>query len=1111
MRRCVLPLTLVLLLPLTASLPAAWPLAAIPSAAAILSKIEPAVLQELALDGESDFIIWLPEKADLGPAYGMKAKEERGRFVLEALRGTAERSQRDLRQLLDAQGIDYRPFYIANKVLVRGGSRTALLNIAARPDVSRITANHRLELDEPLVSPSMAIQGTGIEPNIAFIRADQAWAAGADGTGTVLAANDTGLDATHPAIAAHYRGCLNPPDCTLYDHNYNWWDATGIYPAAPWDGHGHGTHVTGIMVGDDGGDNQIGVAPGARTIHCKNMNDSGTGYDATVIECFEWDLAPWDLSGANPRPDLAPDAVNNSWGYSGGAQDQFRDEIQALHAAGILVEVSAGNEGPACSSLNSPGDYAEVLTTGSVSHAAAFPGTLSRLSSRGPSGLDPTPPGYFPDVVAPGENIRSSVPGYGYARLSGTSMASPHTTALAGLLWSACPSLQGDIATTIDIILRTAAPLAGQTGSGCGGDYETGPNNDWGLGTIDALASVEVAQALCSGMGQLAGHVREDAKPSRPVEGATVTAAWQGGHEWHDVTDASGYYSMTVPSGTYTVSVELFSYLAQEIAGVEVAEGGVTEQDVALTRSPEHKVEGRVTEAGSSRPLSATVQVLDAPLLPVWTDPSTGFYSMAVPEGTYTFHVTAQRHRAEQRQVTVDRDRTEDYALVSAPCILVVDDDNNIPDVRPYFAAALDALGYSYEVFDVGGGSGNGPPLVALQEHAIVLWFSGDKYVHSAGPNAIDEANLAAYLDGGGKLFLSSQDYLWDAGLTPFGVTYLGIASYLNDAGDAIVKQGVAGDPVGGGLGPYTLTYPDGFSDYGDVVDPAAGASTAFRSANAAGNSLDLDMHGGDWQTVFFGTSWVPVYYHDAASGVAVLTRIVEWFGGCDNAAAPGAMHVGDLDAAPIRANSSFWWASVTVTVHDADHNPLPDARVSGTWSSDPDHPRSCTSDVSGQCTMVSPKVSIAEENVQFVVDALTHAARRYDPAANHDPDGDSDGTAIAVYRLGPGNQPPVAAFTYACTGLSCGLDASASYDPDGTIDRYAWDLGDETFDNGVAISHTYAVSATYAVTLTVADEHGATDDDTQYVLVEVRGHKAYMPILLSMSGQPPTPAFQPK
>ena len=116
---------------------------------------------------------------------------------------------------------------------------------------------------------------------------------------------------------------------------------------------------------------------------------------------------------------------------------------------------------------------------------------------------------------------------------------------------------------------------------------------------------------------------------------------------------------------------------------------------------------------------------------------------------------------------------------------------------------------------DAAGAAGDGPTLDGMMGYQMVIWFSGDKWGSSAGPNAQDEANLAAYLDAGGRLFLLSQDYLYDWGLTPFGQTYLGIGSYTNDSGGATAKHGVAGDPIGDGLGPYPLTYPAGFSDWG--------------------------------------------------------------------------------------------------------------------------------------------------------------------------------------------------------------------------------------------------------------------------------------------------------
>jgi choice-of-anchor B domain-containing protein len=244
------------------------------------------------------------------------------------------------------------------------------------------------------------------------------------------------------------------------------------------------------------------------------------------------------------------------------------------------------------------------------------------------------------------------------------------------------------------------------------------------------------------------------------------------------------------------------------------------------------------------------------------------------PDAIYFWHV-----RAENPCGVGDFSPTFSFNTRTLPPILLVDDDNDSPDVLEYFSSALDSLGYDYDVFDVGGGTGNGPTFDEMGGYQIVIWFSGDKFGDSAGPDAADETNLAAYLDAGGKLFLSSQDYLFDFGLTPFGMNYLGIGSYSNDAGGATEKYGVSGDPIGDGLGPYPLAYPPGFTDYGDIVNPAGGATTAFRSSLGGGNSLDLDKDGGLWKTVFFGTSWVAVNYANPANGEELLQRIVDWFG----------------------------------------------------------------------------------------------------------------------------------------------------------------------------------------------------------------------------------------
>ncbi|HIE57188.1 MAG TPA: hypothetical protein EYP88_03005, partial [Anaerolineales bacterium] len=824
-----------------------------------LAKIEPLVLTQIESEGQTDFFVWMVEKADLSPAYELETKEEKGQFVFDALRETAARTQAALRDELDKSGVEYRPYYIANKILVRGGNQALLMDIAARPDVAEITANHKFQLQEPIKSPA-GPSPLAVETNISFINADDVWAMGYDGSGIVLAGNDTGLDDDHPTISPHYRGCQDPPTCSVVDHNYNWWDASGESPSEPYDGHGHGTHTTGTMVGDDGGTNQIGVAPGAQTIHCSNMTASGNGSDATFTECFEWDLAPWDLSytgpgTGNPDPAMAPDAINNSWGYWGGGADQFRDEIQALHAAGILVEVSAGNEGSNCSTLRSPGDYQEVLTTGSVNHASGtLPGTISGFSSRGPSSLDGN---YFPDIMAPGENIRSALPGNSYGSWGGTSMAGPHATALIGLMWSACPAFQGDVNGTIDIIRQTAVPLTGQNGSNCGGDYTTGPNNDWGMGTIDAEAAVNMILSLCSGQGNLDGTVT-DSSTTNPIENVTVTAARDAGGSWSQDTDVTGYYTMTIPNGVYTVTASHPMYVDAEVTGVVVVTGTLTTQNFALT--PMGMLYGYVTDYDNGFGLEATVTADDGTT--TTSNPSTGYYEMYLDPGTYTVTASVPDYAAETVTVTISSgvNTQQDFALQAAiafvPSPVHVTLDMGAMYTTPVTLTNRMATPYDFQFYEVPGG-------FAPTALGGVLDAGGpDPYGYTFTDS--DEAGGPAFdwieISGTGlDLGQSDDDYYWPIDL-PFtfnfygtDITQLAVGSngtvYFEDA-----YMGFVNAPIPGSNNYGVNAFIAG---YWDDLNPSAGGAVYYETVNYKG----VDLAVVEWyQVPHYGTS-DPVTY----------------------------------------------------------------------------------------------------------------------------------------------------------------------------------------------------------------------------------------------------------
>lgn len=449
------------------------------------AKVDPWVREATADGATAEYMVFLADQADLRKAAGLKSKTEKAQLVYDALTKVASRTQRPLLKILRSAGVPHRAFWVANMIWVQGDAALAE-TLAKRSDVARIHANPKVGFSLPATRRAQLRSAQAIEPNLLQLAIPLVfWEAGVRGAGVVFAGQDTGYDWDHPALKHQYRGW----DGTTADHNYNWHDAIhagggvcGPDASEPCDDSAHGTHTMGTMVGDDGDANQIGVAPAARWIGCRNM-DRGYGTPATYSECFEWFLAPTDLNGQNPRPDLAPHVINNSWScppVEGCTDpDVLRTVVNNVRAAGIFVAVSAGNSGSGCSSVVTPAAiYDASVTVGSVGSGFAASG----FSSRGPVTIDGS--GRLkPDLSAPGERIRSSIPGGGYGLSSGTSMASPHVAGMTALLMSAEPCLLGDVDATEAYLKSTTVVLT--TTQVCGEiSGEESPNNTYGYGSI---------------------------------------------------------------------------------------------------------------------------------------------------------------------------------------------------------------------------------------------------------------------------------------------------------------------------------------------------------------------------------------------------------------------------------------------------------------------------------------------------------------------------------------------------------------------------------------------------------------------------------------------------
>jgi hypothetical protein len=206
-------------------------------------------------------------------------------------------------------------------------------------------------------------------------------------------------------------------------------------------------------------------------------------------------IAPTDLAGNNANPALRPHVLNNSWGCPVSEGCVTGNELEMIvnntQAAGIFVEVSAGNSGPGCSSVeDAPAMYSASFATGAIN----MDNILADFSSRGPSTFY-TPNLLKPNVSAPGVDVRSSRrtsdTSYGFS--SGTSMAGPHVAGVVALVWSAHPQLVRDIAATKSLLENTANPEVLVAAETCGGIPSTQiPNNSFGYGRVDALNAVNL-------------------------------------------------------------------------------------------------------------------------------------------------------------------------------------------------------------------------------------------------------------------------------------------------------------------------------------------------------------------------------------------------------------------------------------------------------------------------------------------------------------------------------------------------------------------------------------------------------------------------------------------
>ncbi|MCH7761729.1 S8 family peptidase, partial [candidate division TA06 bacterium] len=592
----------------------------------------------------------------------------------------------------------------------------------------------------------------------------------------------------------------------------------------PIDDHGHGTHTAGTVAGDGTAGDSVGVAPDAQIMALK-VCTSGGGCSGIAI-----------LNGVQYALENGAHVLTISLGGGvGSVSASSRNTYNNALLVGVLSSIAAGNAGSGTNTITSPGSvpppwlHPDQTLLGGLSGVITVGATnsgdfIAGFSSRGPVTWENVDPWY--DYPWPADmgliDPDVSAPGVCVTSLR-------HSTNNGYVpCWSGTSMATPHVAGLIALMLSKNPGLSPaeldsiieMTSVDLG---TPGKDNDYGAGRIDCCAAINGVQPPNSPLLKLTNYIlidstgNGDGRPD-PNETIEIVVTLENHPLFLDATNVQAILSSPDTTLTMVDSVATFPDIPADSTG-----------------------------DNSGDPFTFSV---NPGIFPHWA--------------TLVVEFTADPNGFSGIDSFIIR--------VGRPEILVVDDDEG-SSYENFYTSPLDSLQVLYDLWN---STLSGIPGTELARYSCVIWLTGDDATTTLIPQ--DELDLAAFLDGGGNLFISGQNIGEDIGSNPFYANYLKATFLLGNADDNILS-GVVGDEISDGLN-LVIQGGNGAGNASseDMISTLPGADSLFTYTNALGTAA-LKYDSGIFRVVYFAFPFEAI--HGAgpfASRDTVMERVLDWF-----------------------------------------------------------------------------------------------------------------------------------------------------------------------------------------------------------------------------------------